>query len=66
MKLTLKTVRFVKQLSQHEIQAMTFNRVFQSRISLHERGTIQLRDDEKSAIEEALDMKGTISWGDEG
>ena len=66
MKLTLKTVRFLKSISQYELQAMTNNRVFQSRISLHESGLTRLRDHEKKAIENALDMEGSISWEDEG
>lgn len=66
MKLNLRTIRFLKDISQHQLQAMTNNHVFQSRISLHEKGLTQLRDDEKAAIEKALDMVGAISWGDEG
>jgi hypothetical protein len=58
----LYEARLLKRVKQYELQAMA--KVFQSRISMAEKGLISLRRDEKERIEKALggvriDWKGT-------
>ncbi len=56
----LLTIRFLKRLTQIELQAKSG--VLQSRISMAENGYITLRQDEREKIEKVLNMKGTIDW----
>lgn len=57
----LKSIRFVKGMTQVELQRRSG--VFQSRISLAEKGTLKLRNGEKRELENALKAKGIIDWG---
>ncbi len=59
--MNLKEARFLKGLTQMDLQRMTG--VFQPRISQEERGRKILREDEKRRIEQVLGLEGAIDWG---
>lgn len=57
----LREIRFKKRLSQWDIQKLSG--VYQSRISLIERGYVRPSEDEKKAITDALGMEAEeIDW----
>ncbi len=62
--MNLKSIRFVKCVTQMQLQERSG--VFQSRISLAEKGILKLRNDEKKELENALNAKGIINWEDGG
>jgi transcriptional regulator with XRE-family HTH domain len=50
----LKKIRFERDVTQHELAF--YGKVPQSRISLHENGLLQLRDDEKLRLARVLNV----------
>ena len=56
----LKMARTISEVTQVQLQTLTKGRVWQTRISQAEAGTLDLQPDEKAAIEKAL---GTpVDW----
>lgn len=59
--MNLRQSRFLKA-DMKQVELAKLANVFQSRISDHERGFLQLRKDEKERIESCLNLQGCINW----